>query len=83
MNTFDLIDIAFTALERRKTEKPSPDVANCDVCDEEPGERTIFFAGTETWVCEHCAEEHRPRRRFRSTDERDAYEAGVRSRGEI
>jgi hypothetical protein len=77
------LEHVFKALEmKKKAEKPSPDVANCDVCDENPGERTIFFAGTETWICEECAEDCTPRRR-RTNDEAAAYEAGVPSRGEI
>jgi hypothetical protein len=86
MNFLERIDLAMSALERRKDAQPSPDVAACDVCDENPGERTIFFAGTETWACEQCIEDHTPRRRLprhRSNDEAAAYDAGVRARGEI
>ena len=83
--TARLTDLAIDATKPRKVEKPSPAVAKCDVCDENPGERMIFFAGTETWICEECAEDHKPRRRprFRTNDDAAAYDAGVRARGEI
>lgn len=85
MKILDQIDVMFSALERRKEViKESPAVAKCDVCDENPGERTIFFAGVETWACEDCIEDCAPpRRRFRNRDEHEAFEAGVPSRGEI
>lgn len=90
MNTFDLMNIAFTALERRRESKPSPAVANCDVCDERPGERMAKAAGgVDTWICEQCDEEEHARMlgrkviQFRTRDDRDAYEAGSRTHGEI
>jgi len=64
----------------------SQDVARCDVCDENPGERTIFFAGIETWVCDECADPA-PRWARRSVanawQDRDADDAGVPMYGEI
>jgi hypothetical protein len=71
-------------------EKPSPAVADCDVCGERPHDRTSHAAGgIETLVCEECDEEEHARMlgrkvvKFRTRDYRDAYEAGVRARGEI
>jgi formylmethanofuran dehydrogenase subunit E len=87
MNTFELMNVAFTALERRKEQKPSPDVALCDDCGERTGTNKIVSAGTDTLLCDECVEddyrEMRRLPRFRTNDERDAYEAGVRARGEI
>ena len=69
--------------------KPSP-VADCDVCGERPGDGWVNAAGgIETWVCDQCIDEEHARMlghrlpQFRSADDRDAYMAGVRSRGEI
>lgn len=70
-----------------KASKPSPVIADCDVCSKRPGDGWVTAAGgIETWVCDECIEEEHARmlgRRFRSNDERDAYEAGVPARGEI
>lgn len=30
-------------------------VANCDVCDKRPGNRTVLVTGIETWVCDVCS----------------------------
>lgn len=91
-------DIAnlWSAIQRRDVREvakqltPSPAVANCDVCDERPGERmTKAAGGVETWICEQCDEEEHARMlgrrlpRFRTSDDRDAYEAGSKARGEI
>lgn len=80
---FHLLHV-FAALEPSKKEKPSPDVANCDCCDEQPGVRTVMFAGTETWVCDECSD-ITPRRgpSFHTREDYEAYEAGVPARGEI
>ncbi len=87
MNQFQLIDVAFTALERRKEAKPEPELGTCDDCGERHGTTKLVSAGTDTLLCDECiADDYRQMRRlprFRTNDDRDAYEAGVRSRGEI
>lgn len=85
MKIIDQIDLAFSALERRREPKESPDVANCDCCDEQPGVRMIQFGGMDTWICDECSD-LTPRRRvprFHTREDYEAYEAGVPARGEI
>lgn len=84
----DLVDITAMALDRiyAAFEKPQQ-LGPCDICNERPGDRIATDARLS--ICEECdAEEHarmlgRKVVKFRTRDERDAYEAGVRARGEI
>lgn len=73
--------VALKALD----EKSEPELGPCDTCGERPGDRIATEARIS--VCAECDEaEYRQMRRlprFRNRDERDAYEAGVRARGEI
>lgn len=83
MNTFDLINVAFTALEKRRDAKPSPEIGTCDVCGERPGDLVIKGQS----VCNECDHDHygpiARLPRFRTNDERDAWMAGSKTRGEI
>ena len=66
---------------------PEAELGPCDICNERPGDRIATDARLS--ICEECdAEEHarmlgRKVVKFHTRDERDAYEAGVRARGEI
>lgn len=82
MNTFELFDMAISALERRKENAPS-DVADCDCCGVRPGTHEVVFAGMDTWICDECSDITPRRQRFRTRDDYEAYEAGVRAQGEI
>lgn len=67
--------------------KAEPEYGPCDVCQKNPGARVIKVTGIDTCICDDCSDdEYRQMRRlprFRTNDDRDAYEAGVRARGEI
>lgn len=85
----DLADITAMALDRiyAAFEPKQPELGPCDICNERPGDRIATEARLS--ICEECdAEEHarmlgRKVIKFRTRDDRDAYEAGVRARGEI
>jgi hypothetical protein len=91
----DLFDATNIAIDRiidacDKAAKPSPVIADCDVCSERPGSGWVNAAGgIETWVCDECIDEEHDRMlgrrlpRFRTRDERDAYMAGSKAYGEI
>lgn len=79
MNALDLMTHALKALDAK------PALGQCDICNERPGDRIATEARIS--VCTECDEaEYRQMRRlprFRTNDDRDAYEAGSRARGEI
>lgn len=86
-----LFDALITGNARKVMEElfPSgpqkPELGPCDTCGERPGDRIATEARIS--VCEECDEaDYRQMRRlprFRTDDDAAAYEAGVRSRGEI
>lgn len=84
----DLTDITAMALDRiyAAFEKPKH-LAPCDLCGERPGDRIATEARIS--VCDECDEaelakmQGRKVLQFRTRDDRDAYEAGSRTRGEI
>lgn len=81
MSAFDVMAHMLKALDKK------PDLGTCDCCGENPGDRKTIMFGVDTVVCDACDEaDYRQMRRlphFRTNDDRDAYEAGVRARGEI
>lgn len=62
---------------------PEAQLGTCQICNERPGD--LLIQGNS--VCDECDQEHygpiARLPRFRTNDDRDAYEAGSRTHGEI
>jgi hypothetical protein len=88
----DLLDATNLALGRifdacDQAAKKQAELALCDACQERPGTTETTCTGIDTLLCEVCIEDDRREMlrlpRFRNRDERDAWMAGSRARGEI
>jgi hypothetical protein len=85
MDMLDMHDFAlgkiFDACDQAAKKQAETELGTCDVCSKRPGDLVIKGLS----VCDECDNEHYGRKvvKFRTRDDRDAYEAGVRARGEI
>lgn len=86
--SMDLLDATNLALGRifdacDQAAKKQAELGTCQICNERPGD--LLIKGNS--VCDECDQEHygpiARLPRFRTREDRDAYEAGVRARGEI
>jgi hypothetical protein len=81
------IDRIIDACDQAAKKQAQPEYGRCDDCQERPGTQVIKSAGTDTLLCDVCTEDDRRQMhrlpRFRNRDERDAWMAGSKARGEI